>query len=396
MNLIIIENSVTLVDGTSVYHGDLTDDQISEIHAQHPNYDSEEIKRMICPLSEEEVYNEKVTEIIDVIEEHEDFKRIGDSFYRIGIELSLPVYLLDKYRERIQNGESYENLDNFWKLAALNPNPQSRTRLIEHIDKYGLVITNSGYFITYRNLLIHKQKGNHDLEAAISQFYLKVRTQKKSPKNYEVWDNMGEYQLNNLKTASEPTGMFVGNLEELNNQEFGTVYTDSYSKTFRIKLGEVVSMPREECDETDATCSRGMHSASANWLNAQGSGYFGSTGIVCLINPMDVVAAPMADGYGKLRSCSYLPIAIAEKDENGLIIPIETSDFELTYDNYVIKNINERLAEMSLEEFEITTLKLKALPNNHNIFHDIEGYHQILNKKHIDIYEKQIWSSEEE
>ena len=38
-----------------------------------------------------------------------------------------------------------------------------------------------------------------------------------------------------------------------------TVYTDNYSHSFTIKIGEVVSMPREETDsDSNVSCSRGL------------------------------------------------------------------------------------------------------------------------------------------
>ena len=52
--------------------------------------------------------------------------------------------------------------------------------------------------------------------------------------------------------------------------------------------------------------------------------------MVCLVNPVDVIAVPWCDEeYGKLRCCAYLPIAEAQWDEDGHIIPFRTdSGFE--------------------------------------------------------------------
>lgn len=52
--------------------------------------------------------------------------------------------------------------------------------------------------------------------------------------------------------------------------------------------------------------------------------------MVCLVNPVDVIAVPWQDEeYGKLRCCAYLPIAEAQWDDTGHIIPFSTdSGFE--------------------------------------------------------------------
>ena len=47
--------------------------------------------------------------------------------------------------------------------------------------------------------------------------------------------------------------------------------------------------------------------------------------MMVLVNPADVVAVPPVDGYGKMRTCAYYPVAIVEFNSDGHIIepPIE-------------------------------------------------------------------------
>ena len=70
-----------------------------------------------------------------------------------------------------------------------------------------------------------------------------------------------------------------------------------------------------------------VHLGGTSWLNRY---YYGDYGLVCLVNPVDIVAVPWNDeDYGKLRCCAYLPIAEAKWDESGHIIPFRTdSGFE--------------------------------------------------------------------
>ena len=66
-----------------------------------------------------------------------------------------------------------------------------------------------------------------------------------------------------------------------------------------------------------------VHLGGKDWINAH---YFGEQGLVCLCNPADVVSVPHDDGYGKLRTCAYLPIALAEYDEDGKVIEYNVED----------------------------------------------------------------------
>jgi hypothetical protein len=103
-----------------------------------------------------------------------------------------------------------------------------------------------------------------------------------------------------------------------------TIFTDHYTGTLKIKIGEMVTMPREECDcDSDVECSRGLHLGGTSWLQQC---YFGSVGLACLCNPRDVVAIPRDASYGKLRTCAYLPVARVEYDETGHVIPLNVED----------------------------------------------------------------------
>jgi hypothetical protein len=152
-------------------------------------------------------------------------------------------------------------------LLSLNPDATVRQNLFKFLEKWGMVITKSGLFVGYRNVA-HKSGAGAD------------------------------------------------------------VFTDEHSHTFTITIGHMVTMPREECDcNSDNECSRGLHVGGTSWLK---QGYYGSVGLVVMVNPVDVVAVPWANAeYGKLRTCAYMPIMKAEYDNTGHIIPFRTdSGFE--------------------------------------------------------------------
>lgn len=79
---------------------------------------------------------------------------------------------------------------------------------------------------------------------------------------------------------------------------------------------------------------------------------------MCLCNPADVVAVPPLDDYGKLRTCAYLPIAKAEFDKNGDVIPFKADDgFDC---GYVTKVIYEGL--MGTEKDSTYRIEIPEVP----------------------------------
>lgn len=115
-------------------------------------------------------------------------------------------------------------------------------------------------------------------------------------------------------------------------------------------------MDREKCNSNqNVTCAAGLHLGNSSFIKKN---YFGSKGLVCLCNPADVTAVPRETDYGKLRTCAYLPIAFAEYDKGGNIVPYKESDgFECSY---VPKIIYEGL--MGTEEDSDYKLIIPELP----------------------------------
>ena len=173
-------------------------------------------------------------------------------------KLSLPMELATAVLEAEQNNNEtlLTTYRNFWILMSLNPDEICRKNLFWFIQKNNMVLTREGFFVAYRN----------------------------------------------VDSTNDPD-----------------IFTDHHSKTFKIRINEMVTLDRTECDhDSDVTCSKGLHLASYDWLKIN---YYGDTGLVCLCNPADVVAVPKRDNYGKLRTCAYLPIDFCYFDEYGNVIP---------------------------------------------------------------------------
>ena len=271
--------------------------------------------------------------------------------YLKGFKHPMPKILVEALLDAHYNPNSNYTVDslvNFWKYLLLNPDKHVRTGLFEWIKTGKFALTEDGNIISYRNVDVKKSATNKKLQDFISESWTKVKKWKKSPKNYYVWtlDN-GSYELS---TNDKPDGIskLEGNLatlySDLDTIEDVTIYTDNYTRTMEIKLGEPVSMPRNECDNDPySSCSRGLHQKSAAYgLN------LGSEVIVCLVNPYHVVAIPSHDTT-KFRTCQYLPLSKAEV-VNHKLIEFEPGTYSIPYSG--LEGLVDLLKTTSLQELQ--------------------------------------------
>lgn len=250
--------------------------------------DDETLLKLVNAEADEEIISIMNPNYGKMIEEHKKSKALvenikkskvltfkGESAYWEEVsELTVPKELVQSILEAEEQNDEIrlETYKNFWTLMSLNPDEVCRKNLYWYLTKNELIISRSGFFVAYRNVNKTDEEG---------------------------------------------------------------VYTDNYTRKMKIKIGEMVTMPREQCDsDSNVTCSRGLHAANRFWLTRNN---FGQVGLVCLINPADVVAVPHKDDYGKLRTCAYLPIDIAEYGEDNHPLPYKESDgFECEYVPMVI------------------------------------------------------------
>lgn len=189
--------------------------------------------------------------------------------------LSLPADLVSSIieAEKAKNKLLLETYKNFWTLMSLNTNRQCRENLYKFLNNFGIKLAKCGFFVAYRNV--------------------------------------------------EATGK-------------KEVYTDHYSHSTVIKMGEMVILDRKKCNcDSNVECAPGLHVASAQWLSKN---YFGNIGVACLVNPADVVAVPIGcSEFGKLRTCAYLPIDKIDFNESGNVIPLNVENgFDCSYVSKVI------------------------------------------------------------
>lgn len=306
----------------------------------------------------------------------EEFER--DEFNNIvlkGTDVPVPQDLLEFMFEYLEeNGNNIEPFVRFWQLCMMNPNVQAREDFFRYVKEYGVSITDFGYAILYKAVNKKRSQGMAQFSEFVSESYLKLKRNKKSPSNYDVYivtnnDNFVSYQLS-THSGKAPTvdeGYDVekwDNLEALYkrisivDKENHTIYTPWNKGDYgqEVKIGHPVTMPREECDpDISASCSYGLHVGSFDYVKSFGSGL--DTILAVLVNPKNIVALPEHDN-SKIRTCEYYPYAVIERNNStGEWREIETKYFEEDYADYEI----EELIDLNSEEESIESNRLLYL-----------------------------------
>jgi len=236
------------------------------------------------------------------------------------------ILLFDKYKGSfVTETEEYQSLKKFWLKCCLNPNAQSAEDLYTFLSNHQFKIDKHGNFYAYRRV-VSKGTGNQKLIEFVSNTYTKVKAVwKKKPSDYVVLNRpITGYIFSKIGTEVE--GEIVGNLEKLyldlpNMQE--KAYTSAHTGREDYRVGEVVSMPRQNGDDNNnISCSKGFHAAS----KAYDYSGFGDTPILVIINPMDVLAVPLNE-VGKLRTSRWFFAATLDKDEQYIL---DDEEFDVT------------------------------------------------------------------
>lgn len=368
MKILRLKKHITVIlnDGMMLTSNTCTD----EIYNQIVNNQEDEdlAKSLLIPeyAKKEEEATTKI-KLLDDWTESKYLTVVGSSVYIKTIsELTLPEDLaVAIYKAELAGDkELVDTYLNFWTLCSLNPDSRARINLFWFLNRYGMTISKSGLFVAYRNVRLKKEGSGIDTKLAdfVSAEYTRVKHKlKKSPKNYVVGykEDSDELSINTDRSKlSKVLGMLDEMYLKLSDETVAPTYTDAHSGSFTIKIGEVVSMPREECDSVqENTCSRGLHVAGKQWLEANGN-YFGNISLMVLVNPADVVAVPPSDGYGKMRCCAYYPISIIQRDEDRNIIDEGIDDgFEDNFMHQIAYN-----GEVNTEDEGNYTINIPEIP----------------------------------
>jgi len=325
----------------------------------------------------------------------EEFVRV---VYRVSNEHSQEVF-----SDQLNQDDEYVALKNFFMWCCLNPRAEVAHELYRFLSENSFRITRQGFVVALRNVVtLH---GSPELVHFISNTYNKVKAVwKKNPGEYTVFLQDGEYKLvhdDKLFTTETHTstecpeclgdggwyndaweddndwedchvcdgsgeveertytvkipvdhGEKIGGLTDLyldlpNRAE--NRFTDDWTKTFDIRIGQVTSMPKEDCNWSTQDCmAAGLH-FTADQIHYVGCG---DQSVIVLINPMKVVGI----GTHKGRCYEYLPIMTVPREEATRILHDGEFDTIQLDEEYAIREL-ESLAEKAKEGFAAESRK---------------------------------------
>jgi len=401
--------TVVLKDGNVVSKPNSTLDDFEKVR----NSFSEDQLLAICMgkelVNEKQKFEkevEKFLEINDSIstlgEIEEEFEVKEGSLYFKGIDRSLPKLLIEKLAEIVvkwrknvagdiehflKEYDEYQALKKFWLKCCLNPNAQSAEDLYGFLTHHNFKIDNHGNFYAYRRVVSKVMDENKTYIEFISNIYTKIKAVwKKKPSNYYVWkqDN-GNFSFSTI-SKEDGINTLIGNLEELylnlpNIQD--KHYTDDRTKSYDYRIGEVISMPRNEgSDDNTQSCSYGFHAASKKY---DYSG-FGDTPILMIINPMDVLAVPIGE-VGKLRTCRWFFAATLPENEKYIL---DDPDFDVSelgdiFEEKCLSNLQEHVQTSFAQEVKRHTFTLPTITGKqiNTIITSLEEMKETLSKRVI-------------
>lgn len=387
--------SVTVVDceGNS-YSGITTSDVVDKLKTAT----TEEIIALLTPPKVEEKTKENnveqeekeiVSNFLDIFDGVDDFEVVGNSVFFKGIRsVEIPslivarfVELLEQIKEYANEGYSaiyergekeleYQSLKAFTLKLLLNPLKESRDHALEFVRNFDIKLTNTGNMIMYRRI-VSKSNTNKALVEFVSKQYLKVKSWKKSPRNYFVNKERLGYNSENQLILSEKSYMLVksdieylnkegqiGNLAELYNnlsELKENRYTDDYTKTYDIRIGATYKIREQDIDlNKNGSCGGALHVADGKVFNYSS---FGNTPVCVIVNPMHIYK--MDSGCsGKIGVKQMFVAAVTTQDENGNYEDIDNQDlvnFDELYHNESLEELQKALKTKSLEATSVST-----------------------------------------
>jgi hypothetical protein len=300
---------------------------------------------------------------MEALAKFNDFTIDGHSIYIKGISRSLPQIIVEEFltiiaaydqlgisQEEVEKSlvynESYQALKRFFMWCCLNPRAEVAHELYRFLKENSFRITKQGFFVALRNVV--SLCDDTALVDFVSNSYNKIKAiWKKDPNKFEVIRNAdGELHLEDTNPGGNHAGEWVGNLTSLYlelPQMKSNRYTDDWTKTFDIRVGQPVNMPLSDCNWSTQDCAAaGLH-FTADHIRYVGCG---DTSMLVLINPMKVVGI----GEHKGRCYEYLPIMTVPTEESTTILhDIDFDTLELD-DQYAVREL-ENLAERAQAGF---------------------------------------------
>jgi len=380
---------------------------------------TEEIIALLTPPKEEKTEEnsiekeekEIVSNFLDIFDGVDDFEVIGNSLFFKNIHsVEIPSLIVARFVELIEKisyykeqffddhaafetedtlqltslEQEYQSLKAFTLKLLLNPLQESREDCLTYVRNFNIKLTTTGNMIMYRRI-VAKNDDNKDLVEFVSKQYLKIKSWKKSPKNY--WVNIQRETENTLMLVEDKIHELnldgcLGNLAELYNnlselQE--NRYTDDYTNSYDIRIGSTYKIREEDINiNRSGSCGGALHVADGKKFNYSG---FGNTPVVCLISPQHVYKLDSGCS-GKIGVKQMFIAAVTTQDEEGNYEDIDNQDlvnFDELYHNESIEELTEALKTKSLEVTSVSTAISEVS------LKDVQNIKDLLSKRVVNI-----------
>lgn len=335
---------------------------------------------------EEEDIKTQIAPIVSILSEIDNFEVVGEDVFLKGVKsIAIPSSIVAEFIrivseiQNLQDNSSelidYEQLDKvkeeynsllmFTYKILLNPLKESREQLLNFVKKNDAKITSFGNLVLYRACWEAKSESDA-LVKFVAKEYLKIKSWKKSAKNFWVWYD-GEYSLTKENYQNDGIGENKGNLAELyaklpEMQSEGKQYYSDHGKK-KIVIGDIYKIDDSEVNLDSGVChSGGLHLATVDY----NYGGYGDTNLICLLNPSKTITVPSSE-IKKLR-CSEMMVVGINPNERGVHIDEGFySNLDENYHNYSLEVLQEALKNKSFEPIsvstEITDLTMKEIIN---------------------------------
>ena len=194
------------------------------------------------------------------------------------------------------------------KEAVVAGNVKLIEKLIDSIS-FVAKITNGKVLINDEKVMYDGREVPEYLAHRIIEHSSKGEKLMQNPNKEIVQDLFRWMEVGNMPVY--PDGDFVG--YKVVRSDFTPIHRGPYGQS--QKPGEVVEMPRSECDENrNQTCSTGLHFCSYDYLS-NFNGFDSQNVIVYLkINPKDVTSIPTDYNNTKGRTCRFEVVDVLEKE----------------------------------------------------------------------------------
>ena len=334
--------------------------------------EKKEINNKQLEIDFEEEVQKIIEPIIDILSTNDNFEVEGDKVYLRGIKsIAIPssivaefIRLEDKLREYsdwtndIEAQELYKEFEEEFnallmftlKLLA-NPIEESRNTLLNFVKINHVQLTPSGNICLYRRF-VTKKSGNKELENFVTQRYLKIKQNKKSPSNYNIFLSNDNYFTKNKDIVELENSEFIGNLNEVykNLQKVtDIIYTDNHTKSYSISIPGIYRIREEDINKNkNGSCGGFLHAASLDFDYSS----FGDQDTLVLINPMN--AAKMDTGVKSKIGVTEMYVACTIDKDSQDIKDFNYINFDIEYEQLTLTEIEKSLKDRNLKIFSVT------------------------------------------